>query len=207
MKEQTSEIKIQKICDVIRKETLDPAKQQAKEIVENARLEAEEIVKKAKKENEQIISDAKKQIAKEKKIFDSAMSLATRQAFEELKQKIENELFNKNLKELVTKNTTDPKIIAGLITAIIKTIEEKGLDVDISAYIPKLVDANKITTFLSKEILNKLKEKELVLKDFEGGVKIKLHEMQITIDISDSALKDLIAAYIRQDFRQKIFNV
>ena len=39
--------KIQKICDALRKETLEPAKQEAREIVENAHMQASEIVTEA----------------------------------------------------------------------------------------------------------------------------------------------------------------
>ncbi|NGX55813.1 MAG: V-type proton ATPase subunit E [Candidatus Anoxychlamydiales bacterium] len=199
--------KIQKICDVIKKETLDPAKQQALKIIENAKIESKSIIKKANIESEKIINDAKKEIEKEKKIFDSALNLAARQGFDDLKQKIEKELFNKNLKDLIIENTKEPKIIANLINIIIKIIEEEGLDVDISAYIPKYTNPKAVNDFLIAHIKDKLREKEVILSDFEGGAKIKLHENEITIDMSNKALKELIANYIRSDFREKIFNV
>lgn len=203
---ESGEDKIQKICDFIRNETLDPAREQAKEIVENAHIQADEIIKKAHKEKERLINVAKKEIQREKKVFDSSLNLAVRQALEELKQKIEKELFNKNLKNEIIKTTKDPKIIADLINTLIKIIEKNGIDVDISAYIPKDVDIKAINSHLLKEVVDKLKEKELVIGDFEGGIKLKLHDMQITIDISDKALKRLVSDYIRSDFRNLIFN-
>ncbi|NGX35925.1 MAG: V-type proton ATPase subunit E [Candidatus Anoxychlamydiales bacterium] len=204
---ESGEDKIQKICDFIRNETLDPAREQAKEIVENAHIQADEIIKKAHKEKERLINEAKKEIQREKKVFDSSLNLAVRQTLEELKQKIEKELFNKNLKEVIIKASTDPKIIADLINTIIKTIEKNGLDADISAFIPKEVDIKAVNSHLLKEAVDKLREKELIIGDFEGGIKLKLHDMQITIDISDKALKRLIADYIRSDFRNLIFNI
>ncbi|MDP2672333.1 MAG: hypothetical protein Q8O84_00790, partial [Nanoarchaeota archaeon] len=70
----SGEDKIQKICDTIKKETLDPAKEHAHEIIENAQIESKEIINKANKEKEKIINDAKKQIEKEysKKIEEVA---------------------------------------------------------------------------------------------------------------------------------------
>ena len=41
----TGREKIQKICDSLRKETLEPAKQEAREIIENAHMQASEIVR------------------------------------------------------------------------------------------------------------------------------------------------------------------
>ena len=204
---ESGEDKIQKICDFIRNETLDPAREQAKEIIENAHIQADQIIKKAHREKESLIKEAKKEIQKEKKVFDSSLTLAIRQALEELKQKIEKEMFSKNLKDVIIKTTKDPKIIADLINTIIKTIEKFGIDGDISAYIAKGVDIKAINAHLLKEAVDKLKEKELIIGDFEGGIKLKLHDMQITIDLSDKALKELVADYIRADFRNLIFNV
>jgi len=204
---ENGEKKIQKICDFIKNETLDPAREQAKEIVENAHIQAEHIMKKANQEKESLLNESKKEIQREKKVFDSSIKLAARQALEDLKNKIENELFSKNLKDIFVKTTKDPKIIANLINSIVQSIEKFGIDVDISAYIAKEIDVKALNKLLLAEVKDKLKEKEIVLKDFEGGVKIKLHEMQITIDISDKALKDLVSEYIRPDFRSLIYNI
>ena len=40
--------KIKEICDVLKQETLEPAKQKAREVIENAQLQAEEILKEAR---------------------------------------------------------------------------------------------------------------------------------------------------------------
>ncbi|HEU63783.1 MAG: V-type proton ATPase subunit E [Candidatus Anoxychlamydiales bacterium] len=204
---ESGEDKIQKICESIRNETLLPAREQAKEIVENAHIQSDLIIKKAHKEKERMISQAKKEIEKERKIFDSALNLATRQALEVLKQKIENELFSKNLKDVIVSETKDPKVIANLINVLVKTIEKFGIDADVSVYIPKEVDVKEINKLLLKEAVSKLKEKEVLLGDFEGGIKLKIHDKEITIDISNDAIKNLVADYLRADFRSLIFNI
>ena len=71
----------------------------------------------------------------------------------------------------------------------------------------KDIDVKSVNALVLEEIKEKLKEKEVVLKEFDGGVKIKLHDSQITIDISDKSIKDLIAQYVKSDFRQIIYNV
>lgn len=200
------ENKIKKICDFIKNETLDPAKEQAKEIIENAHIEAEEIIKKAHKEKERLIEEEKKEIQRQKKVFEASLLLATKQALEDLKQKIEHELFSKNLKEIIIKATKDPLVIASFINAVVRALELQGIDTDISAFIPKNVDARAINTYLLKEVQEKLKEKKLIVGDIAGGVQIKLHDLEITIDISDKALKDLLTNYIRADFRKLVFS-
>jgi V/A-type H+/Na+-transporting ATPase subunit E len=204
---ESGEKKIQKICEYIKNETLDPAKQQAKEIIENANIQAEQIIKKTYAEKERLLNEAKKEIEREKKVFESSRNIAVRQAIEDLKHKIEDELFSKNLKDIIYKTTKDPKIIANIINSIVQAIEKFGIDVDISAYVSKEINPKDVNDLLLTNIKDKLREKEIVLKDFEGGVKIKLHDMQIIIDISDKALKDLIAEFVRSDFRELIYSI
>jgi len=199
--------KIKKICEIIRKDTLDPAKEHAKEIIENAKIEADQIIKKANNEKEKILNEAKKDIEKEKKIFDSSLNISLRQAFEDLKSKIENELFSKTLSEELKIKLKDSNIIADIINRIVTAIEKQGINADISALVSRDTDFNAVNRLLLDNVIKKLKEHEVVLKDFDGGVKIKLIDMQLTLDITKESLKSLIADYIRADFRQKVFNL
>ena len=64
---ETGKDKIQKICDALRKETLEPAKQEAREIVENAHLKADEILQEAKKKAEESTRRVEMEISERKK--------------------------------------------------------------------------------------------------------------------------------------------
>jgi len=207
MKEmEKSEKKIQKICEFIKNETLLPAKQQAKEIIQNAQDEAVKIIEHANKEKERLLKEASGQIEKEKKVFDSSIKLATKQALEDLKQKIEKNLFSENLLTNLKNVQNDPGIIANLITVIINAIEKNGLDSDISVYVSKNAKLKEISAFLAKNIIDKLKEKQLVIDDFDGGVKIKLHKEKVTIDVSSKSIMAMVAEFIKIDYRKLIFN-
>ena len=118
---ETGKDKIQKICDALRKETLEPAQQEAREIVENAHLQASEIVQDAKKQAAKMISEAASEIEERKKVFQSSLHLACRQGIEQLKQKIEEQLFDKELFELVTREMGDPKTVAHILNAFFMT--------------------------------------------------------------------------------------
>ena len=206
MKElQNGKEKIQKICDILKSETLEPAKQEASEIVENAHMQAKEILANAREDAQKIIDEAYVKNQEKKRSFESSLHLASRQVIEELKQKIEKKLFDENLRILIVEETKKPEVIRDLIKVVIKGIEEEGLDIDLSAYIAKNVNARQINEMLSERVLNILRKGKVVIGDFEGGVKIKMHDSQITIDISDEALFGLIGNYIRRDFRDLIF--
>ena len=199
--------KIQKICDALRTETLEPAKQEAREIVENAHLQASEIVKDAEAKAAKAIASAEREIEERKKLCQSSLQLSCRQAVEQLKQKIEEQLFNKQLAEFVAKETADPKIVAHLINSLMKAIEEKGIDDELIALIPREISPKAINALLATQILNKLEKQTVTVGDFAGGAQIRLKGRQMTIDMSDTVVRELIAQYIRRDFRDLIFNL
>ncbi len=204
---ETGKDKIQRICDVLKNETLEPAKQEAREIVENAHLQAADIVKEAQKKADEFRKIAQDEMQEKGKVFHASLQLACRQGVELLKQKIEEKLFDQQLSDLVLHEMADPKLIAHLIDAFMKSMEEKGIEEEFVAVIPKNISPRSINTMLAAKILERLQKQTVVVGDFAGGVQIQLKGKQITIDISDATVRELIAGYIRRDFREMLFNV
>ena len=165
---ETGKDKIQRICDTLRKETLDPARQEAAEILENAHLQAADIVREAQGKAETLLQAADRELAQKRAFFDASMKMACRQGIESLKQKIEEELFHRQLSELVAKEMADPKLIASLLTAFIKALESKGIEEDLEIFLPKHVSQRAITSCLAAYVLEKLQAHPVVLADFEG---------------------------------------
>ena len=197
--------KIKKICDVLRDETLEPAKKEADDIIKGAQSQAEQIIAGAEKEAEKILAEAKQQVEQERNVFQSSLLQATKQGLEALRQSIEHKLFNQQLKETLEIHTSDPKVVSHLITAIINGIEKDGLAVDLTALIPRTVTARDINQLLAEEVLKKLRDHSVAVGNFTGGAQVKLNERQMTVEITDEALKELLANYIRKDFRKMIF--
>jgi V/A-type H+-transporting ATPase subunit E len=204
---ETGKDKIQKICDAIRKETLEPAKQEAREIIENAHLQASEIVQEAKEAAAAMKKEALNEIAERQKVFESSLNLACRQGIESLKQKIERDLFAKELTELVDKEMVRPEIIAELIQSFMRSLEDQGIEEDFEVLIPKSISPRSINGLLAQGILDRLKKHSVELGDFHGGVKIRMKGRDITIDISEEVVRELIANYIRRDLRDLVFKV
>lgn len=204
---ETGKEKIQRICDAIRADTLEPAKQEASELIENAHLQAAEIIKNAEKRAEDLLKSAKDQIAEKEKVFHSSLQLASRQGIEVLKQKIEEKLFDQTLTEIINREMKEIKLIAHIVDSFMKSMIEKGIDEDFVAVIPKNITPRSINTLLASEILEKLQGKSVVVGDFDAGVKIQLKGQHLTIDISDSTIKELVGRYIHRDFREMIYSV
>lgn len=194
----TGKDKIQKICDMLRKETLEPAKQEAREVIENAHLQAAEIVAEANKKAAALMTTLEKEMEEKKRVFHASLNLACRQGIEQLRQTIEKQLFNPQLGALVGKASSDPQLIAELI----RNLATAGM----TALTPKSISPRAINELLSADVLKKLEGGTVIAGELDGGVKLQVKAEKITIDVSDSALKELIAQYIRKDLRDLIFN-
>jgi V/A-type H+/Na+-transporting ATPase subunit E len=199
--------KVKKICDILRRETLDPAMNEAEQIIHSAKEQAERIIALSQKMAEKVMEDANKEIARQKNVFQSSLGQACKQAIDALKQHVEEKLFNQELSRIMTKHTQDPKVLVQLIAAVVKGIEKEGIDAPLSIYVPASVPARSVNMLLAHEILDKLKEKSVLIGPLSGGIEVKLHRDNITVDVSDTALKELVANYIRKDFRELIFGL
>jgi V/A-type H+-transporting ATPase subunit E len=198
--------KIDKICEILKKETLEPAQRQAQDIIDEALEKAERIVADADKQAERIIGQARLLTEQERNVFQSSLSQAAKQSVEALRQSVEHKLFNEELTKVVDETTADPKIIAKLIDCIVQAIGKEGVDTDLTAVIPKQVSAESVNRLLIEGILKRLKDQSVTVGTFAGGAQVKLLGKKMTIDISDKALKELLAGYVRKDFRKLIFN-
>ena len=203
----TGEDKLKKICDALKNQTIEPAKAKAKEIVDEAQIKAKEIIAKAEDRAKNLLSDADREIKKKESLSLSSVQSAARQTIDKLKQEILEFFFKKNLKELVVDGMKKEKVVADLITVVMEAIQKEGINSQLSAYIPKAIKPEVINKMLAKDILDKLEEKTVLNANFSGGAKIKLIANQMTLDISDEALTELISNFIRKDFREMIFNM
>lgn len=199
--------RLQKICDVLKKETLEPAQRKAEEIVVEAEKKAEEIIATARRQADQIELEAKNRIEQERKITQAALQHAGRQSLETLRQEIEQNLFNSTLADIVADETNKPQVIVKLIEAIVGAIQKNGLTQDLDVIVPDAVTPSEINSILMQHISDNLRNKSVSIGNINGGVQVKMREKQMTIDISDRALVDYLQRYLRKDFRQRLFGL
>lgn len=203
---ETGKDKVKKICDVLRKETLEPSQKQAEEILEQANLQAQEIIAQAYLKQKQLFSDAREQMQKERAIFQSSLSQTSKQVIETLKQEIKGNLFHKGLLHLLKSEMNKPEVLSRLINAVIDAIEKEGIESDLSVYISEAVPAREVNALLLQNILEKLQEKSVLIESsIHGGIKLKVHDKDISIEITDASLEELIERYSRRDFHEIIF--
>jgi V/A-type H+-transporting ATPase subunit E len=199
--------KVNRICEHLRKEALEPAEKLAASIIQDAKTSADEIIQHAEKRADEILNQAKLEILREKKVFQSSLEQGAKQSLEMLRQEIAENLFNPQLESLIVKKTTRPEVIAEIIQALLQGIKTSGISGDIKAYIPHDVSVNEVNQLLLSEVIKTLEGQSVAIGNFKGGAKVKLMDKNIVLEMTDSALKELISEFIRADLRKYIFNV
>ncbi len=198
--------KIKKICEELKRETLEPAQMEAEKIVEAARFLADEIVAKAHHQIKEMHEKAHREIEQQKAIFQASLSHACRQTLEALKEKIEHKLFNPEIARLLETPLQEAKVVAKLIEAAVQAIEKEGIEADLSVAISSATPAREVNELLAAKILQKLKEKSVLLSSIGGGIEVKLVGQNMTIALSDTTFTELVADYVREDFRRFVLS-
>lgn len=201
----TGKDKVKKICDILKRETLEPAEQEAEALIQNAKRVAEEMLASAKHKAAQMLRETQEEIGRQKAVFEASLTQACRQAIEILKEKIEEKIFAPELAQLLHKPLQEPGLVARMLSAVVEGLEREGTKADLNAYISSAVPVEKVSALLGEAVLARLKEKEILLAPIGGGVQVRLKQEHITIDLSDAAVQELVSNYIRKDFRRFIF--
>lgn len=198
--------KIKKICDVLREETLEPARKEAQQIIASAQEQADQLIAQANQEIEKLHSNAKAAIEQDFSAFHSSLRQAAKQGLEQLRQTIEQTFFNEHLPTLIEKEMENPSLIADLINAVVKALEKEGLAADLIALVPQKISIRQLNELLLQDVLNKLNHHSVAIGDFNAGVQLKVKNKKMSIDISEGALKELLGTNMfRKDFRKIVF--
>lgn len=197
--------KIQKICERLRHETLEPAERKAIEIVQEAELKAAELIRLAQEKAAELIKTANLECSRENELFQSSLKQSAEQGIEHLRQEIESKLFNPALQSMVLDVSSQSQTVASIINALVHAIEKEGLVSDLIAHIPQHISPQEVNAELLANVLKKLKEGSVSIGNFKGGAEVKLVGKKMTLDMRDDTLKELIATFLRKDFRKYIF--
>lgn len=201
---ETGKEKVKKICEMLRHQTLEPAMEEAERIAAEARMKAEQILEQAQHKIQKMQREAEKEIERRRVLFEASMQQGARQTVETVKQQIE-ELVVGQLGKTLSNKLSEPQVLASLITALVHAIEKEGIEGDLSVLIPSMVPARTINELLAKQLLERLKEKSVLIGPMKGGVELKLHKEKITVEMTDEALQEMIGSYIRKDLREFLF--
>ena len=202
---KTGKHKVKEICDILRQETLEPARAEAEKIVREAETQADQIVHKAKERSEYLLDEARKEIDEERRVFQSSLALSAKQVVASLKEDIESKVFTDATGEMAKGATGGKEIAAAFVNAIVGAIEKSGIEGDLLAEVSGSVKPQEVAALLAAGVKKRLGKEPVVVKDLQGGVRVKCEKDNLTLDLSDETVKELLASYARDDFRKLIF--
>lgn len=204
--EQKSQDKLQEICEVLRKQTLEPASNEADRLIKEAEEKAARIIHQAEEKKKSILDSTQDELDKQKSIFENSLQQAGKQSLELLRQAIEQQLFNEDFSSLIESQASSENIVAEIIKTLLSIADKQGWGKDISAEVGKSVNTEKLSQVLGSEVMGRLKGGSIQVSSIKGGAQLKLHGKKITLDLSDQALKDLLGKFLRKDFRRFLFS-
>lgn len=203
---ETAENKIEKICEVLRKETLEPAEKQALEIIQEAKKQADEMILQAEKRALDIVKKAQEDLEQTRRIFESSLMQAARQGIEYLRQEVESKLFNPELENLILNSARSPSAVAMIIEALVLALRQEGLVKDLIACIPQSIKPQDVNALIVQEILQHLQNQSVVVGNFKAGAEVRVVDKRMTLVMTDEALKELLLRFLKKDFQKLVFD-
>jgi V/A-type H+-transporting ATPase subunit E len=193
------------ICQVVRNETLDPALREAEEIRLEAEREANTIIENARKEAERLLHETKRELEAKQASFSSALEQATRQTLDLIRQQIEKELFSPQFTALLEEEFKSEKKSAHLLDLIIENLQQEGLEGNLGVWLGKKLAKEKVAKELAKASLKAIPKDGLHISDHYYGLIVKLVDKHISIEITPESIRDLIASFLRAEFRNLLY--
>jgi V/A-type H+-transporting ATPase subunit E len=202
----TGDERLAAICQMIRSETLDPAKEEAEQIRHAAERDAARIRAEAKRQAEQMIHDARSLIKEERDAFDVSLEQAARQVVGLLKEKIEKSLFNPGLDKYLSDEFHDEAKTARLLDLLIQELQDEGLDGDVSVWLGKHLHKEEVLKHLSQNTLKKVSSGNLLVGEHTYGIVLKIVDRHLSIEVTPEGLKEIMSTFLRSDFRSILFS-
>ncbi|MGR3952041.1 MAG: hypothetical protein QRY74_03955 [Chlamydia sp.] len=201
----TLEQRLIAICQTVRKEALDPALHEAEATKRQAEREREEILKEAKIRAKAIIEEAEKKAISIRKVLESSLEQASSQAVELLKEEIEKNLFNPSLNEYIASSFALEKETASLVESLVQAIDAGGIFGSIAIELGKTASKEKIVQQLGTKVIARLQNGSIQVGMHNWGIIVRIKDKQIVLDVSDKAVRELMANFLRQEFRKMLF--
>lgn len=201
----TSNDKVQAICDLLRRETLEPAITEAEEIIARAKNEAKIITQNAKNESDTLIAAAQQEISRETDTFKKSLERISETIIADLKDKITLQIVNKGIGSLLAAHINEKATVTSLVSAVVDAISDNGIYSDMTLYISKVFEDD-VLILDALHAMNK-GERELNIEFLDvNGVKIHLSEQDVTIDITDKSLLESVSALASPRVKALLFN-
>ena len=204
---ETGNEKVKKICEVLRRDTLEPAREQAEEMISAARKEAERILKTAHDKASNIVHEAEDKMRKQEEVFKASLNLSFKQSVAKLKNEVQKNLFLPALKQSLEHAMSQEAFLEKLFSALMEGIKHSGLNADISLILPKTISKEELSKFIVRCGFEAHENKVAAVGPFKGGFQVKFEKEHMTVDLTEETVMQMILDYTSENFRKLVFNI
>jgi len=199
----TGSDKIKKICDAIRHETLEPAKQQARLIVEQAIDQAALIIQEARAQADAVMENARKSHEKEKHIFESSMVHSAKLFKEKFCSDIETHFLSSSINKVSSHLFHQSDMCAQVVSALISGFKNKSLNGDLVVILSSELNKQDFINHLTSDVKKQISSVEN--GTFSQGVILKVEGENLRIDFNTQGLNEALMDSVRPDFRKYFY--
>ncbi|WP_017328395.1 hypothetical protein [Synechococcus sp. PCC 7336] len=207
---------VQALIDRLRQQGIERGKSEADQIVDDARSHAKLILEQAREEVDEMLADAKAEIETLKKSGRDALAIAARDAVLTLKSKLMQQ-FTGEVRRLVGEETQKQELLQKLILEVTGRVKEEAavaekIEVLLPQRVMGLEELSRNPEELEEGILThfvRLIGRDLLregvtfrmAKDGEGGLRVRLVDSEVVLDLSDRAIAETLLDHLQPRFR------
>ena len=200
----------------LRDEGVKSGRSRAEQLVKEAEVRAEAIVKEAQERADRIVSEAREEAENLKRAGNQALELAFRDTNLALKTQLAQR-FTGEVRRLVGAETQKPELLEKLILEVAGRVKEEvaqaqQVEVLLSTKVAGLEELSRNPEELEQGILThfvRLINRDLlregvsfgVVKDNQGGLRLRLVDREVVLDLSDRAITETILEHLQPRFR------
>jgi V/A-type H+-transporting ATPase subunit E len=207
---------VEALIERLRSEGVGSGRAEAEKMVKDAQAEAQTILSKAKAEADQIVDRARTEATNLEKAGRQSLEVAARDTALDLKNRL-SQRAAREVKHLVNEEVQRQEILEKLILEVAgqareKTVgtgaveillPEKVISLDDIAKDPAHLQASPLGRFAGLVARNMLRQGVTLTSspNVKAGIKVRLTDKGIELDLSDKAIADLLLQHLQPRFR------
>lgn len=207
---------VQALIERLRQEGVDAGRSEAEKLVEEAESRAKWIVSQAQEEADRLLTKARETVEREKTAADEALQVAARDALLGIKSQL-TQRFTGEVRRLVSDEMKNEELLQKMILEIVgrgrEAIDETaeaevllprdavGLE-DLRRNMDELQEGP-LTQFVSALATEQVRSGVTfgAAEDKEGGIRIYLKDSELTLDMTDTAVANILLQHLTPRFR------
>ena len=207
---------VQALIDRLKQQGIEAGKSEADQVVSDAQARAKLILEQARQQADEMVAKAQSEVDTLKKSGQEALTIAARDTILGLKSKLTQQ-FTGEVKRIVGEETQKEELLQRLILEVAGRVREEVTGSETTEVLlpqrvvgleelsrnPEELEEGTLTYFVRLVGRDLLREgvNFRVADDTEGGLRLRLVDSEVVLDLSDSAIAETLLEHLQPRFR------